>query len=205
MSPTASRHGRLPLKRAVRKLREKALFYRRLAVFAAFFVFALSAALAYTALDAPSETAVLIGEGQAGLITAAAVTERPELSDPLAAGDVEGEQESLPPPPAPAGPGAAAGEGPASFYGSEFAGSRTASGERFDPGQLTAAHRSLPLGSRVRVTNTRNGRSVVVRINDRGPFHGNRIIDVSHAAARELGFVQRGTAPVRLELISRRG
>ena len=78
------------------------------------------------------------------------------------------------------------GSGMASYYGRELAGNRTASGERFDPAQLTAAHRTLPFGSLVRVTNTANGDSVVVRINDRGPFSHGRVIDVSHAAAREI-------------------
>lgn len=92
-------------------------------------------------------------------------------------------------------------QGSASFYGSEFAGSRTANGERFNPNALTAAHPSLPMGSTVRVTNERNGRSVIVRINDRGPFAKNRVIDLSKRAARDLGFVQRGTAPVTVELL----
>jgi len=202
MRPTDRRNGRLPLKRAIRALHRRASLYRRLAILGAFFVFALSGVVAYVALGSPSETAVLIGEGPAGIMEAPAYVETPHASDPLASAEVEREHETAPPPAAvPAGPGAPAGEGPASFYGNEFAGSRTASGERFNPQAMTAAHRSLPLGSRVRVTNTRNGRTVVVRINDRGPFHGNRIIDVSHAAARELGFIQRGTAPVKLELI----
>jgi rare lipoprotein A len=92
--------------------------------------------------------------------------------------------------------------GMASYYGNELAGNRTASGERFDPGQLTAAHRSLPFGSRVRVTNTSNGDSVVVRINDRGPFSRGRVIDVSQAAAREIGMNHSGTARVKLALLS---
>ncbi|BBB10358.1 septal ring lytic transglycosylase RlpA family protein [Sphingopyxis sp. EG6] len=91
--------------------------------------------------------------------------------------------------------------GMASYYGNELAGNRTASGERFDPGQLTAAHRSLPFGSRVRVTNTANGDSVIVRINDRGPFSHGRVIDVSHAAAREIGMHRSGTARVKLALL----
>lgn len=91
--------------------------------------------------------------------------------------------------------------GRASYYGRAFAGKRTANGEIFDPELLTAAHPSLPFGSTVRITNTRNGQNVVVRINDRGPFIENRIIDVSRAAASELGFVRRGTAPVKLELL----
>jgi rare lipoprotein A len=94
------------------------------------------------------------------------------------------------------------GGGMASYYGNELAGNRTASGERFDPGQLTAAHRSLPFGSMVRVTNTSNGDSVIVRINDRGPFAHGRIIDVSQAAAREIGMHRSGTARVKLALLS---
>ena len=90
------------------------------------------------------------------------------------------------------------GGGMASYYGKELAGNRTASGERFNPSQLTAAHRSLPFGSRVRVTNTANGDSVVVRINDRGPFSHGRIIDVSQAASREIGMHRSGTARVKL-------
>jgi len=93
------------------------------------------------------------------------------------------------------------GSGEASFYGEELRGNRTASGEIFDPERLTAAHRTLPLGSRVRVTNTRNQESVVVRINDRGPFHGNRVIDLSTAAARTIGLIQSGTGKVRLALL----
>lgn len=93
----------------------------------------------------------------------------------------------------------AAGE--ASYYGSELAGNRTASGEVFDPNLLTAAHRTLPLGSKVRVTNPRNGASVVVRINDRGPFHGNRVIDLSTAAARTIGLIRSGTGRVNLALL----
>lgn len=92
--------------------------------------------------------------------------------------------------------------GMASYYGNELAGNRTANGERFDPRQLTAAHRSLPFGSMVRVTNTSNGDSVVVRINDRGPFSRGRVIDVSQAAAREIGMHRSGTARVKLALLS---
>jgi rare lipoprotein A len=96
------------------------------------------------------------------------------------------------------------GVGMASFYGHNDGhnGGRTASGERFDRNSLTAAHRTLPFGTQVRVTNLRNGRSVVVRINNRGPFIRGRIIDVSYAAARELGFVDRGVTQVRVERAS---
>ena len=94
------------------------------------------------------------------------------------------------------------GSGMASYYGDELAGNRTASGERFDPDQMTGAHRSLPFGSMVRVTNVANGDSVVVRINDRGPFSRGRVIDISHAAAREIGMHRSGTARVRLALLN---
>lgn len=93
------------------------------------------------------------------------------------------------------------GGGMASYYGNELAGNRTASGERFNPSQLTAAHRTLPFGSMVRVTNISNGDSVIVRINDRGPFSHGRVIDVSHAAAREIGLHRSGTARVKLALL----
>ena len=92
------------------------------------------------------------------------------------------------------------GTGTASFYGRRFHGRRTANGERFDMNALTAAHRTLPFGSMVRVTNPSNGRSVTVRINDRGPFSRGRVIDVSRAAAKELGLIRRGHAAVELEL-----
>jgi rare lipoprotein A len=93
--------------------------------------------------------------------------------------------------------GADAQSGIASVY----PGARTANGERAQTGELTAAHRSLPLGTRVRVTNSRNGSSVVVRINDRGPFRRGRMIDVTPAAARALGF--KGLTPVTLAVVGR--
>ncbi|MBE9124925.1 MULTISPECIES: septal ring lytic transglycosylase RlpA family protein [unclassified Coleofasciculus] len=91
--------------------------------------------------------------------------------------------------------------GIASWYGPGFHGNPSASGERYNQNALTAAHRNLPFGTNVRVTNLNNGRSVVVRINDRGPFIGGRVIDLSAAAARMLGMIQTGTAPVRLEVL----
>ncbi|MBK1990960.1 septal ring lytic transglycosylase RlpA family protein [Sphaerospermopsis aphanizomenoides BCCUSP55] len=94
-------------------------------------------------------------------------------------------------------------KGMASWYGYDWSGNKTASGERFNPEAMTAAHRSLPLGTKVRVTNTNNGRSVVVRINDRGPYIGGRIIDLSAGAARLLGMIGSGIAPVRLEVLGR--
>jgi rare lipoprotein A len=94
-------------------------------------------------------------------------------------------------------------QGMASWYGPGFHGRRTASGETFNSSGLTAAHRYLPFGTRVRVTNLRNGRSVVVRINDRGPFSGGRVIDLSRGAAAIIGVFQSGVAPVVLEVLGR--
>lgn len=111
----------------------------------------------------------------------------PQRSEPAAASD----------------PASDFGAGVASYYGAEFAGRRTASGERFDPRALTAAHRTLPFGTRVRVTNPANGRSVVVRINDRGPFIRGRTIDLSRGAAERIGLVGPGHGPVRLALLDR--
>jgi rare lipoprotein A len=100
------------------------------------------------------------------------------------------------------GAGIGGATGIASFYGREHHGGPTASGERFNMHALTAAHRTAPLGSSMRVTNLNNGRSVVVRINDRGPFVRGRIIDVSRGAAEELGFTGAGLAKVRVERMS---
>ena len=94
-------------------------------------------------------------------------------------------------------------EGLASWYGSDFHGRGTANGEIFDAESISAAHPTLPLPSYVRVTNISNGRSIVVRVNDRGPYAGNRIIDVSKRTARLLGFTVRGTAWVRVEYVGR--
>jgi rare lipoprotein A len=91
--------------------------------------------------------------------------------------------------------------GEASWYGEPYHGRRTSNGERYDMHRLTAAHPSLPFGTRVRVTNLDNGRSVEVRINDRGPFKRGRIVDVSFAAARSLGAVGPGVIPVRLRVV----
>ncbi|MBW4025864.1 septal ring lytic transglycosylase RlpA family protein [Acidipila rosea] len=91
--------------------------------------------------------------------------------------------------------------GRASWYGKFFQGQPTASGESYDFHQLTCAHRTLPLGSLVRVTNLRNHKSVVVRVNDRGPVPETRVVDLSFAAAHFLGFTGRGTAKVKLELL----
>ncbi len=100
--------------------------------------------------------------------------------------------------PAKAVSGGRASYGVASYY--SYPG-RTANGERYDPGQLTAAHRTLPFGTKLQVTNVNSGRSVVVRVNDRGPFIHGRVVDVSYAAARELNLLHSGTARVKVEVL----
>lgn len=97
-------------------------------------------------------------------------------------------------------PEAAIATGEASYYADRFAGKRTASGEAYDPSDFTAAHRSLPFGTRVRVTDVETGRSVIVRINDRGPWGKGRLIDVSRAAAKEIGLARRGRGTVSIAL-----
>ena len=91
--------------------------------------------------------------------------------------------------------------GVASWYGRQFHGRKTASGETFDMNAMTAAHRSLPLNCYIRVTNKNNGKSVIVKVNDRGPFHGNRVIDLSYGAAKSLGITNAGTASVSIERV----
>ena len=117
---------------------------------------------------------------------------------------VEPESEVIPPP-EPAKPVAplviSTHSGEASWYGPGLYGNRTANGEVFRRGTMTAAHRTLPFGTRVRVTNLWNGRKAVVRINDRGPFAGDRVIDLAHGAASELGLTSSGIAQVRLEVL----
>ena len=92
--------------------------------------------------------------------------------------------------------------GMASWYGRQFHGRKTASGETFDMNAMTAAHRSLPLNCYIRVTNKTNGKSVVVKVNDRGPFHGNRVVDLSYGAAKRLGITNAGTAKVSIERVA---
>ncbi len=92
--------------------------------------------------------------------------------------------------------------GHASYYGDEFQGRLTSSGEVFDQDLLTAAHRTLPFGTILRVTNTRNGRSVIVRVNDRGPFVDNRILDLSRAAAQKLDMLREGVAQITIAVLN---
>lgn len=141
--------------------------------------------LGYVLTDEP-ET-VNLGTARVGIDTSAAGARAVAADEapPEAASDVQSE---LP-------------EGEASYYGDELAGRPTASGERFDPARMTAAHRTLPMGTRLRVTNVRNGESVIVRVNDRGPFSGNRALDLSYAAARQIGMIRTGTSRVRIEIL----
>ena len=119
------------------------------------------------------------------------------LAAPLSIGMAELESASVhAPEPIPTSLG-----GEASWYGPRFHGRLTASGEVYDMFALTAAHRELPFGSALRVVDLRNGRSVVVRINDRGPFIGDRVLDLSFAAAQELDMVHAGLARVEMELL----
>ncbi len=92
-------------------------------------------------------------------------------------------------------------EGVASYYADEFHGKQTSNGEIYDMNDLTAAHRTFPFGTKVRITNLENGKTVLVRVNDRGPFHEGRIIDLSLGAAKELDLVKTGTARVRIEVL----
>jgi len=91
--------------------------------------------------------------------------------------------------------------GLAAYYSHRLQGSRTASGERFNNNALTTAHQTLPFGTKVRVTNVKNNKSVILRVNDRGPTQPNRIVDVSRAAAQRLGFVRAGLTEVKLEVV----
>lgn len=92
--------------------------------------------------------------------------------------------------------------GIASWYGRQFHGKKTASGDIFDPNALTAAHRSLPMNCYIKVTNKSNGKSVIVKVNDRGPFSSNRVVDLSYAAAKQIGIVNSGTGNVVIERVA---
>ena len=127
----------------------------------------------------------------AGLLALAACAHRPPAELPAPA----------PPPGAPAVTSPMVQEGLASFYARSLAGRPTASGERYDPAALTCAHRSLPFGTRLLVTELESGRSVVVTVNDRGPTVRGRVLDLSLAAARKLDMVRRGVVRVRLEVV----
>lgn len=128
------------------------------------------------------------------------------IQAPTAAVDISSFKPKLEAPPAPPAPTANGtirnlGSGVASYYGKRFHGRLTANGERFNMNAMTAAHKTLPFGTKVRVTNARNGRSVVVRINDRGPFVRGRTIDLSKSAAQKIGMIGSGHAKVKLEVV----
>ncbi|MFM9915851.1 MAG: septal ring lytic transglycosylase RlpA family protein [Rhizobacter sp.] len=105
--------------------------------------------------------------------------------------------------PAAAPASADASEGKVAYYGSKFAGRKTASGQRFNPNALTMAHKTLPFGTMVKVTNLSNDKSVVVRVNDRGPTQVDRIGDLSHAAARKIRMLHSGVVNAKLEVVSK--
>ncbi|MEO6410553.1 MAG: septal ring lytic transglycosylase RlpA family protein [Burkholderiaceae bacterium] len=142
-------------------------------------------------------------------VTAAPLAEAQAASSPAAGADTSAPARAAAkatpaPPSASADAPASVNEGKVAYYGSKFAGRRTASGERFDPHSLTMAHRSLPFGSLVRVTNVKNKKSVVVRVNDRGPTTPDRIGDLSHAAAKRIGMTRAGVAEVKLDVVGKR-
>lgn len=153
---------------------------------------AAGSVIAVTVIAVFAASAYALQDGQGALAAAALAQEQPraELSDTT---DATSPQDPM--------ATSTILEGRASFYGYRFKGRPTASGETFDPMGLTAAHRTLPFGSRVRVTNTSNGRTVIVRINDRGPFMRGRILDVSRGAAERLGMIRSGIAHVKVEVL----
>ncbi len=126
--------------------------------------------------------------GVAGVLTMAGCVSSPRFTSSPAASVPTGSYEMT-------------SEGVASYYAEDFNGRTTSNGERYDMNQITAAHRTLPFNTLVRVTNLATGKSVIVRINDRGPFKNDRIIDLSLAAAKALELIGSGTANVRLEVV----
>lgn len=179
--------------RRIQRLRHDVRRYRRLSIgFGAAFILATTVAAAL-ALQADEPEAVYLGTGVAGV---EGVESEGEIVDVPA--DVELPE---PPPIVEEETGETLGEGSASYYHDSLEGRSTASGEAYRGAGLTAAHRTLPFGSRVRVTNVANDRAVVVRINDRGPFAHGRVIDLSRSAASQVGLLSRGHGRVRLELI----
>ncbi len=191
------------LKRGNRELRAKAAQYRKTAFLSGAVAVVLALILGFMVVREPVPDPVTLGEGPAGVMTSEMAQRLDSLrqADSLRVAGALAEAARKKQTQAAQARGADAGSGLASYYGTELEGEPTASGEGFNPAALTAAHRTLPFGSRVRVTNVRNGKSVIVRINDRGPFSGNRVIDLSHAAARSIGMLKRGTARVRIELM----
>ena len=160
-------------------------------------LFALPASAGHSAERAPAPITEAAFEAQFESFEALPPAPVPGAGGAVDLATIEHTHDASPEP----GVGKPLGGGMASYYADQFHGRRTASGERFDMGALTAAHRTLPFGSKVRVTNPANGKSVVVRINDRGPFTRGRTIDVSRAAAERLGLIARGHGRVELSLV----
>lgn len=145
---------------------------------------------------------LVIGGCRARRPEATAPVAAPEPSAPSAGGTISRPMKPSTRAPAAAVPGEYTEQGVASWYGTQFNGRRTSDGEVYDMYHLTAAHRTLPFNAVVRVTNLSNGKQVNVRINDRGPFVANRIIDLSYSAAEAIGMVGPGTAEVRLDVVA---
>jgi rare lipoprotein A len=137
------------------------------------------------------------------LLLAAACAHRPPAPEAAPSVDTTRPTTEPGPPPEEPAPAHRTETGLASYYGRRHKGLRTASGVRYDPAALTCAHRTAPFGARLRVTDLETGRQVVVTVNDRGPFVRGRIVDLSLAAAVELGMVERGVARVRVERLPR--
>lgn len=187
---------RAAVRRRLRSLRTQLYeTRRRVRVATGAAALATAVAVGLAVQPGPAPEPVPLGKGTAGVVALADTTPAPA---PPAA-------EAPPAPPSDGAEGTPIAGGEASYYGEELAGNPTASGEPFDPAEMTAAHRTLPLGTRVRVTHARTGESVVVRVNDRGPFHGDRVIDVSRAAADAIGLTRAGTAEVELERLPKTG
>ena len=146
---------------------------------------AASAAAAVSATAAKAKAAIVDGAASAKAAVTPAATAAPA------------------PAPATASAGEAS-EGKVAYYGRKFAGRKTASGERFNPGALTMAHKTLPFGTLVRVTNLKNNKSVVVRVNDRGPFSADRVGDLSQAAAGKIRMLKSGVVNAKLEVVGQR-
>ena len=161
----------------------------------------------YSSVNAPAPSARrpwgLAGAALAFLVYGGMVVSEPARTTAPTRVEVRRSLPAAAPAALPAGPSSRGHQGNASWYGPELHGSPTASGEPFDMHALTAAHRTLPLGSYARVKNLDNGRSVVVKINDRGPHARRRTIDLSYAAAQEIRMVSAGTARVEVEPVSR--
>lgn len=139
---------------------------------------------------------------RASLALALGLTTLAHAQQPAASAPATAAAPAAAPAPAPAAPAAHGADGKLAWYGRKFAGRKTASGERYNPDALTLAHKDLPFGTKVKVTNAKNQRSLVLRVNDRGPTQADRIGDVSQAAARKLGMMRAGVIDARIEVLA---